>query len=353
MGYPRVIVNRKKIKENIVKLVEKSKGSNIDIMGITKVFSGNKELAKMMVENGVKYLGDSRLENLKKFREYEVPKVLIRLPMGSQVEDVIRYSDISLNSEISVISLLNKEAKKQDKIHKIILMIELGDLREGILFSEVKSYVERIIKMKNIRIEGIGTNLTCYGGVIPTEKNLGELEKIANFVEKSFNMRLNIISGGNSSSLDMLFKNKLPKKINNLRLGEALIFGRETAFGENLKGYNSDTVLLQAEIIELKEKESFPEGKLGVNAFGEKMTFEDLGIRERAIIAIGKQDVSIENIILKDKEIKILGASSDHMVLDITDSKINYRVGSILEFKLNYSSLLELTTSPYVKVVFE
>lgn len=352
MAYPKVLIDSKKIGMNVKKLVSESKARNIEIMGITKILAGEKKLAKIFVENGVKFLGDSRIENLKRFQDLDIPKVMIRLPMKSQVEDVVKYSDISMNSELSIIEALNVEAKKQSKIHKIILMIELGDLREGILPKNIKTHMDQIIKFENIKLEGIGVNLTCYGGVIPTPTNLGKLEEIAKEIEENYNITVNIVSGGNSSSIDLLLGDKLPKKINNLRLGEVLIFGRETAYGKKLNGYFSDAVSLEVEIVELKEKDSKPTGEIGMNAFGEKPEFQDFGIRKRAIVAIGRQDVDQENIVSKDKNIKIIGASSDHLILDMTDTKRKYEVGDIIEFSVNYGGLLQLSTSSYVTKEF-
>jgi len=350
--YPRVVVDLEKIRKNVKFLIKKCNESQIDVMGIGKVFSGSIEVARVMVEGGVKYLGDSRVENLKEFKSLGVPSVMIRMPMKTQIEEVIEHVDISLNSEISTIDLLNKEAKKQCKIHKIILMIDLGDLREGILPKDVENYIDQIIPMENIKLEGIGVNLSCYGGVIPTLDNLGELEKISNLIEKKYNIRLNIVSGGNSSSLDLLLKGSIPSKINNLRLGESLIFGRETAYGKDIEGCFCDSVKLEAEIIELKEKKSCPIGKVGFNAFGKKPEFVDRGIRKRAILAIGEQDVDYSDLRVVDEKLIILGASSDHLILDVTDSKKEYKVGDIVEFRLDYSSLLELTTSPYVNKIY-
>jgi len=350
--YPRVVVDLNKIRENVKILTKKCRESSIDVVGVGKVFSGSMEIARVMVEGGVKYLGDSRVENLKEFKSLGVPSVMIRMPMKTQIKEVIEHVDISLNSEIYIIELLNREAKKQDKIHKIILMIDLGDLREGILPEDVKNYIEKIIPMENIKLEGIGVNLSCYGGIIPSLENLGQLEKISIWIEKNYNIKLNIISGGNSSSLDLLLKKIIPSKINNLRLGESLIFGRETAYGKDLEGCFYDSVRLEAEIIELKEKKSCPVGEIGFDAFGKKPIFVDRGVRKRAILAIGEQDVDHSDLRVVDKKLIILGASSDHLILDITDSKEEYRVGDIVKFKLDYSSLLELTTSPYVKKIF-
>ena len=353
MAYPRIVIDLEKIRVNVNYLLDISKKSGIDLMGITKVFSGSVEVAKLYKECGVKYLGDSRIENLKLYRDIDIPKVLIRLPMKSQVEEVVKYCDISMNSEIEVVEALDKEAKKQSKIHKIILMIELGDLREGILPKDVEVYMERIINLTNIKLEGIAVNLTCYGGVIPSPTNLGELEKIANFIEKKYNLKLNIISGGNSSSVELLLENKLPKKINNLRLGESLAFGREAAYGNHIDGCHGDAITLEAEIIELKEKDSVPKGEIGMNAFGEKPVFKDVGKMVRGIIAIGRQDVDQGNIVPKDDRLEIIGASSDHLIMDLTNAKDEYKVGDIISFSTEYGGLLQLSTSKYIKKTYK
>ncbi len=352
MTYPRVVIDSEKIKSNIKFLVEKGEKQGIQLMGVTKVFSGEKEIAKIFMEGGVKYLADSRLENLKKFEDFDIPKVLIRIPMKSQAKEIVKYADISMNSEISTIEALNKEAKNQEKIHKIILMIELGDLREGILPKDIKAHVDQIMKFENIELEGIAVNLTCYGGVIPSPTNLGELEKIADFIESEYKIQLNIVSGGNSSSIELLLANDLPKKINNLRLGEALVFGRESAYGNDIEGCFTDAVSLEVEIVELKEKDSIPTGEIGMNAFGEKPVFEDLGVRKRAIVAIGRQDVDQDNIRPSDSKISIIGASSDHLILDLSDTSTEYNVGDIVKFSLDYGGLLQLSTSNYVKKHF-
>jgi predicted amino acid racemase len=353
MAYPRVVIDLGKIKTNVDYLLNKSKGLNIDLMGITKVFSGSFEIAKLYQECGIKYLGDSRIENLKLYKDIDIPKVMIRLPMKSQVEEVVKYCDISMNSELSTVEALNEEAKKQEKIHKIILMVELGDLREGILPKNIKFYMDRIIKLENIKLEGLAVNLTCYGGVIPSPTNLGELEKIANLIEADYNLKLNIISGGNSSSIELLLSNQLPKKINNLRLGESLAFGREAAYGNHIDGCYGDAISLEAEIIELKEKDSVPTGEIGMNAFGEKPEFKDVGKMVRAIVAIGRQDVDQDNLLPKDDRLEIIGASSDHLIVDITIAKDDYKVGDKIKFLLGYSGLLQLSTSNYVTKLYK
>lgn len=353
MRYPCVEISLDKIKHNTEKLVELCKKNKINVAGVTKVFCGEPKIAKTMIDGGVQILADSRIENLIKLREIEIPKMLLRLPMISQVDDVVRYSDISLNSELKTIKELSKKAVELNKKHNIILMIDLGDLREGIFDEEeIFLVVSEILKLDGIELIGIGTNLTCYGGVIPKYENLSRLVKIKMNIEKKFDIKLDIISGGNSSSLYLLENGEIPEEINQLRLGESIVLGRETAYGKNIEDTYDDCFKLIVEIIEVKEKPSVPIGEIGMDAFGNTPTFVDKGIVKRAICAIGKQDIDLGDIIPYDKDIEILGASSDHLILDITKCENDYGVGDNIEFKLTYGGILKVMTSEYVEKYF-
>lgn len=350
MYYPRVEVDLEKLENNVKTLVDLCKEYGIVVAGVTKVFCGNPEIADAYVKGGVEYLADSRVENLIKLKDINLPKILLRLPMISEAKEVVKWADISLNSELDTIKALSDAAVEISTIHNIILMVDLGDLREG-YFDENELYdvVEEILKLGGVKLVGIGTNLTCYGGVIPSEENLGRLVKISKNIKEKHNMDLEIISGGNSSSLHLLLKNKEIKGINMIRLGESLVLGKETAYGNNIENTNDDVFQLVAEIIEVKEKPSVPVGEIGRDAFGKVPTFVDKGIRKRIICAIGKQDVDIDCLSPTDKDITILGGSSDHLILDGTESKKKYKVGDKLKFKLSYGGILSTMTSEYVK----
>lgn len=353
MSYPRVEVNLNKLTHNTKKLIDKCHEIGISVAGVTKVFCADPKITNAYINGGVDYIADSRIENLIKLKNVTLPKLLLRLPMLSEVNRVVEYADISLNSEIKTIKALSKVALQKNKKHKIIIMVDLGDLREG-YFNEEDLYkaVEEILKLDGIDLVGLGTNLTCYGGIIPREENLERLIKLKENIEKRYNIKLNIISGGNSSSLHLIFNNEMPKGINNIRLGESLVLGRETAFGEKIVGFYDDIFILSTEAIELKEKPSVPIGEIGMDAFGNTPTFTDRGIRKRMICAIGKQDVDIKDITPLDEDIIILGGSSDHLLLDVTDSKLEYSVGDVIKFKLNYGSILSTMTSQYIKKVY-
>lgn len=345
MKYPVLSINLRKIRENARQLLKMCKESGISVSLVSKVLAGDRKTIGDIAGLGFSQLADSRIENLIAFSDINLPKVLLRLPMPSEAEAVVRHADISLNSEIEVIKLLDKEAAKQNKTHGIILIFDLGDLREGIFFrDDYLEEVSEILKLKNIRLLGIGTNLTCYGGIIPTYENLSELIKIKNRIEREFSIKFEIISGGNSSSLHLL--PNIPPGINNLRIGEALFLGRETAYGKILPGLHQDCFELAAELIEVKTKPSYPIGIMGMDSFGRVPEIKDRGLMKRGILAIGKQDAALEDLTPLEENVLILGGSSDHLLVQLNG---DFRPGDTLRFAVNYPGLLRIMTSKYVK----
>jgi predicted amino acid racemase len=351
--YPRIVINKKNIIENAEKMVSYAKENHISqVMAIVKVFAGHLDFLDELTKTGITHIGDSRIQNIKKMKDINLPKVLVRLPMLSEVIDVIKYCQISLNSELNVIQALNNEAIKQDKRHQIILMFDLGDLREGIYYtSDYLEDIETIINLSHIDLIGIGTNLTCYGGLVPSKDILQRLVIIKNNIEKHFNMELDIISGGNSSTVTLFDSNSIPKDINSLRLGESIFFGKETSYSTDIDGFHQNNFVLEAQIIECKEKPSYPDGPTSINSFGEKVDIEDKGIMKRAILAIGKQDVILSNISPMDPNIEIIGGSSDHLIMDVSQG--NYQVGDIIKFNVNYPGFLHIMNSDYIEKVFK
>ncbi len=347
--YPRININLLKLKENCLMMKKYASENGIKIvMPVIKVVAGDLKVAKIIDDCGFEYICDSRIENLKIYQNLSAKKVLLRLPSISEIEDVITYSDLSLNSEVKTIISLNDAAKRHGKKYEIIFMFDLGDLREGAFYKDnFYEDIRTIINLDNIVLKGIGTNLTCYGGVVPSKNILNRLVKIKQDIENKFNIHLDIISGGNSSSVFLFGKNEIPKEVNSLRIGEAIFFGKETSYSTLIPNFNNQIFTLEAEIIECKTKPSFPDGEMSINSFGEKVEIEDKGLMKRAILAIGKQDVQLNNLFPIDKRIKIIGGSSDHLILDVTNT--NYEVGNIIEFDVNYPGLLHLMNSPYIK----
>ncbi|NMM63869.1 alanine/ornithine racemase family PLP-dependent enzyme [Clostridium sp. P21] len=347
--YPCVEIDLCKITHNAKTILSMCSKKGIEVVGVTKVFCAELSVVQAILKAGITHLGDSRVKNLMNMKDICCKKTLLRISMESEAEEVVKYSDISLNSELETIKVLAKAAKNINKVHNIILMVDVGDLREGVLVKDVIGTVKEILKLDNIKLVGLGTNVTCYGGVLPDKNNLGKLVKLKKDIKNMFGIEIPIISGGNSSSLYMVMNDTIPKEINQLRIGEGILLGRETAFGKPIPKCYDDAFILKGEIVEVKEKPTVPTGEIGRDAFGEKPYFKDIGIRKRAIAAVGRQDIKVDGLTPLDENISIFGASSDHLILDITDSSKVLQVGDIVEFKMDYGCVLAAMTSQYVK----
>lgn len=355
--YPKLLIDINKLRENIdaVAKITKEDGG-CSMMIVTKCLCADRKVAEMITSHpAVDYLADSRIANIRKYQDLVEASgkqsVLLRLPMMSEIEDVVRYANVSFNSEMETIEALNAEAGRQGKVHKVVLMVDLGDLREGIFFEneeEILETAEKIHAMEHVELYGMGTNLTCYGAIIPKNDNLSVLCAIAEKVEQKLGIRLEMVSGGNSSSIYLVGKGELPEKISNLRLGESFLLGNDTAYGSRLPGTVNDGLLCEAQIVELKTKPSLPIGEVGVDAFGQKPFYEDRGRIRRAILAIGQQDTDRDGMHPLDEKVDVLGASSDHLILDVTKSDKEYHIGDTVRFTLDYGAVLRLATSEYV-----
>ena len=351
MQTPAVRINLRNIEENARLIRKRCQARGISVTGVVKGAAGDLKVAETLLRGGITSLGDSRLKNIIAFRQtgFNGEIVLLRLPQLSEVEKVIEYVDISLVSELATVKALSLAAVKAAKKHGIIVMVDVGDLREGILPGELAVFISKIISLPGLELKGIGTNVGCYGGVLPTRDNTELLLKLKKMLESKFAVKLDTISGGNTSTTLLLEDLKLPAGINHLRVGEGILQGTDITNQRLIKELNHDNFTLVAEIIELKDKPSVPQGEIGHDAFGKIPQFPDRGVRRRAILAVGRQDVKIDGLTPLQKGAEILGASSDHLIVDLTDLDGEYQVGDHMEFRLDYGAMLAVMTSPYIE----
>lgn len=346
--YPCVHIDLDKIAENARIMKELTGKYGIEITGITKVFGGESRIASTLTAQGITKLGDSRIENIKKYASLNCEKWLIRMPSVSEAKDAVRYCDVTVNSETEVLEALNRAALRQGKKHKVILMADLGDLREGYIKEEELAQAVTYVKAKRgLELYGLGTNLTCFSFVQSDEEKMNRLLTLAKKYDATA-----CISGGNSATLRLMLDGGIPAGINNLRLGESVLFGRERATYQYLPGTHNDAFIMEAEIIEAKEKPSMPIGKIGADSYGHTPVFKDHGIRKRIICALGRQDVDVETMWPVDEGAEIIGASSDHLIVDVTDVSHNYKVGETIKFRLGYFAVMRAFTSRYVEKKF-
>lgn len=358
MVAPRLEVNLDKIHHNAQELIKRLAERDISIAGVTKASLGSIEIADTLIRAGVAELADSRIENIKVMYASakdgltkSVPMILIRSPMLSQIEQVVMYADISCNTEIKVIERLSAEAIRQKSIHEILLMIELGDLREGIMPDELVNFAKEVLTMPNIRLKGIGTNLACRSGVTPSNANMTVLSNLANKIEATLGVKLDIVSGGNSANIEWALGNDKTDfgRINHLRLGESILLGCEALERKPIKGLYTDAFTLFAEVIESKLKPTQAKGAIAQAAFGNVVPVLDHGIVQQIILALGVHDIDPSGL-TASKGSLIVGSSSDHLILEQLEG--NPVIGDEIEFQLDYGALLRAMTSPYVEKIF-
>jgi predicted amino acid racemase len=351
MNTPRLEIDLAKIGHNVREMVRLYGAKGVRIIGVTKGVLGEPVIADVFVRNGISILADSRIANLQKMRKAGIRAtwLLLRMPTLSEAEAVVRHSDISLNSEVAVIRELSKAALDLGVQHKVVLMVELGDLREGIMPQDLEEAVRETVSLKGVRLAGIGSNLSCFGGVKPDENNMALLSSLAQEIEDKFKLQLEFVSIGCSTVYSWLKSVAETKKINCARNGDALLLGGRDLEEKGIPGLHYDAFVLVAEVVESKVKPSVPYGEIGLDAFGSIPTFADRGIIRRVILNIGRQDVLYTQVYPR-VDIDILGASSDHLIVDA--KKTDLKVGDEVEFDLDYGAMLQAMTSPYVAKIY-
>ena len=345
---PRIEIDLAKIEDNSRSLVTRLAHREIEVTGVTKAVLGLPAVAEAMLAGGVTRLGDSRLANLVRLREsgVEAPTMLIRSPTPDEADRATAVASISLVSEPSVLRALSATAGRAGMVHEVILMVELGDLREGVLAADLLPLARVAANLPGLRLVGLGTNLACRNGVDPGPPQMIELVDLARQIRTELDLALPLISGGNSANLTWALAGHTPSGITDLRIGEAILLGTDPVRGVPIDGLHTDAFTLVASVIESLEKPSMPWGERGFDSFGGVPTVADRGRIVQTIVSLGRQDVELEGL-APPPGITVLGASSDHLVLE---TQVRLAPGTELRFHLGYGGLLRAMTSPYVAI---
>jgi predicted amino acid racemase len=357
--YPVLDVNLSAIRTNAQVLCDICSRNNISAAGIIKFSDGDLEIAKAYRDGGCAQLGVSRARHLQALKDAfpHTETLLTRSPTRADLADCARYADLSLHADPDILTALNEEAAKWNTKPGIILMLDVGDLREGV--DNIPELVEmgRLCEaLPHLNLRGVGTNHACMNGVLPSFENLSFLIEGAEAIEKAIGRRLDIISGGSSINLLHLKDgiNKMPARINHLRLGGSIANPMNIRLGRGVSfpGMREDSVRLTAEIVDIHEKASAPKNSTK-NWAGQTVVREDKGRRLRAILAVGSQDISdASTLIPLDSSLEIVGCSSDHTVVDVTDSDKAYKSGDTITFQVRYSNMLYAFTGDHVEIEY-
>jgi predicted amino acid racemase len=211
--------------------------------------------------------------------------------------------------------------------------------------TDVERAARLVRDLPGLHLHGLGANLACQSGVAPDAANMGELSHLAAVAEAMSGERLAVVSGGGSSNVAWALGGEDRGRIDDLRLGEAVLLGREPLHRRPIDWLHTDAFMLVGTVIEAKVKPSRPWGTVGETAFGPAPRAVDRGDRRRAIVALGHQDTDPGGLV-PPEGMAVLGASSDHLVVDPGDHALE--VGSEVRFGLGYGALVRAMTSPFV-----
>lgn len=359
--YPQLEFDLALLRSNADAVISRCRGMGIRVCGVVKGVDGLPEAARVLRAAGAAELGTSRLEQVAKCRAAGVPGpwLLIRIPGLTELPDVVALCETSLQSEWPTLLALEEECLRQNKTHRVIVMTDLGDLREGFWDKdELVDVCERVERdLPHVQLAGIGVNLTCYGSTKPTPEKMNELVGLARQVEQRIGRKLEIVSGGATSSFTLVHWGTMPAGVNHLRIGEAILLGKDLQVDWGIRDMDylrMDALTLRAEVVEVKDKPTYPIGEFAIDAFGRKPVYEDRGIRRRAILALGRADVGeLESLIPREPGLTVIGGSSDHCIVDVEDCPRRLQVGDIVEFSLCYSHMLYATARSDMRIIFK
>ncbi|MFQ3214890.1 MAG: putative amino acid racemase [Marivirga sp.] len=349
---------KKKLKHNFDFLHDLFTKNDLDWGAVTKIFCGNELYLREVINLGFREVHDSRISNLKKIKEIDptVKTCYIKPPAKRSIADIVSYADISMNTEYYTLKLLSEEAGRQKKIHKVIIMVETGDLREGVMGTHLIDFYAKVFELPNIEIVGIGTNLNCLHGVMPSQDKLIQLSLYKQIIELKFDRKIPLVSGGTSVTIPLIMNKQIPAGVNHFRIGETLYFGTNL-FEENvIPGMHDDCLELFTEIIEITEKPMIPMGEMAANPQGDKTEIDESLYGKtsyRAILDVGVLDIDPKYLILDDYEFEVVGSSSDMIVIDLGDNDRKRKVGDLINFKLKYMGALGILNSNYIEKTVE
>lgn len=349
MSTPRIEVDLRKIRHNTQTVSRRLFARGIAVSGVTKAVCGHPKIAQAMLDGGAVGLAEARLRNVKRLRKAGIkrPITLIRTPMLSQVDAVVQFCETSYNTQADVIAALSGAARRKGKVHGIILMVEMGDGRDGIMPEDLNGMVGQVMDMPGVVLKGIGANFACLNKAAPKAADMAALSDLATDIEGAYGPFLRTVSGGNSANLPWALSDHATGRINDLRLGEALLLGVDPVSGDHIAGTYQDAFTLVAEVIETDRKSAPPIVCLTNPTLSRLRLLPEINDTTRLILALGRQDTDISGLTMPLGH-TLIGATSDHLVLGTT--RPMSCVGSEKRFQMNYSALMHAMAAPDVAV---
>lgn len=246
-------INLSKIQYNAKVLQTILDAKHIQFTPVIKSIAGDRQVVQKLIDLGITHFADSRLENIRQLTDFDCSFTILRSTQLSQLDNMIKNAQISIQTELNTILELNRIAEQLNLKHQVILMVDWKDGREGVLTYDVVKYIETILNLSHIQLIGLSFNFMCFKSGTPIEDDVFMINKFVSAIEREIGYRMKIVSGGNSSMLPLTMYNDLGK-INELRIGETLFRGVDTTTDKPVSHLYQDAIVLEAEILEIKPR---------------------------------------------------------------------------------------------------
>lgn len=354
---PELAISLDALADNARRLKNRCDAVGIEVVPVLKSLHSAPEVVRACARGGLVHVADSRVENLTRLKAGNPDAsrcMLIRSPMIGQVAAAVEVCDCILVSERHILVCLSDAARDANRTVNVIPMIDVGDRRDGMLPDQLVAFARYAMMLPGLHVAGVATNLGCFARVQATPRNHQLLVRSAQALRDQLGLTCETVSTGGSLTLALIEHGTMPAGITQVRIGEALVLGISTADGRFIPWLRQDTAILRAEIIELQDKPADPEGLIrsDIAGPGPRLRINSKGLRRRAVVALGRVDTDVDGLAPVMDGIAVLGGSSDHLIVDITEGESDVATGDVLEFRLSYAALARAAASPFVHCVY-
>ncbi|MEG2172134.1 MAG: alanine racemase [Desulfovibrionaceae bacterium] len=330
---PHLLVNRQALEHNLRTVSERCRTLGADFMLVFKEAGIRPDLLKFMLDCGFcSRAGFCHFPGVSLHLPVGVASHLLYLVPDSAIPEVVSGYDVLYQTGIRSLQRIAKEARRQQRILRVVLPVEVGDGRDGVLPGELELLaVEMSDLAPHVELWGLAANFACISEQPPKKEDLLRLLALRHAVQERTGRPVPHISVGGSDILLLGAESGLPSGITEIRCGTAVYLGVYPLSGQAVPGLSRTAVRLCGQIIECSRKN----GML------------------RAVFDFGTNDTNPELVTPPYPGMLFQGASSGYSIFDISDCPVHMHCGDELLFELHHRSLARALATPRVPLCLE
>jgi len=350
----QIVVDLEKIRANCVAIKKICDAARMQTVWVTKGCHSHSSIVRVLAETGEGLLGTSRVQEFGRIRDCFSGQIMMtRFPSSREVVDTVGGADVMFVSDVYHVEVLSNAATATGQTKQVLLMIDVGNGREGVRPGDAATVVKRCLSAPGLELIGLGTSVGCLGGYRVGIDDLHTLIDVAKEVCALTGWQARCLSAGSGTMLlDLVRSGQMPPMITQLRIGAALLVGERPPTKEAFPFLHQDAFVFRGEILELGVKPPILPDRLDTDAFGKTLIAGKTEPRRQALMDFGVVDVDVDDLTPLIPTCRIVGASTDYTVCDVTACREDLRVGSVLEFRMAYSAIVRAMGSAYIEKVF-